>query len=83
MDTKQSDNSMYNLQKKIIELTRQYYKAISDNISFESLKTIFLNRKMLEEELSELRKKNKKDFESVIMKRNWIQMLICVNGFKF
>jgi hypothetical protein len=45
-----------------MELTQQYYKAIRDNISFENLKTIFIKRKKLEEELSELEKGNENSF---------------------
>jgi hypothetical protein len=52
---------MYFLQKKILELTQQYYKAIRDNISFENLKTIFMKRKKLEKELFELKNKNNPD----------------------
>lgn len=54
-------NNMYFLQKKILELTQQYYKAIRDNISFENLKTIFMKRKKLEKELFELKNKNNPD----------------------
>jgi len=57
MNDNWQSNSVLYLQKKIIELTRQYYNAMRDNISFEKLKTIFLKRKKLENELSELERK--------------------------
>jgi len=59
MNNNGHSNRAYHLQKKIIELTQQYYKAMKDNISFENLKIIFVKRKKLEEELSELKKGNK------------------------
>jgi hypothetical protein len=62
MNDNRQSNSVYHLQKKIMELTQQYYKAIRDNISFENLKTIFIKRKKLEEELSELEKGNENSF---------------------
>jgi hypothetical protein len=62
MNDNRQSNSVYHLQKKIMELTHQYYKAIRDNISFENLKTIFIKRKKLEEELSELEKGNENSF---------------------
>jgi len=62
MNDNRQSNSVYHLQKKIMELTQQYYKAMRDNISFESLKTIFIKRKKLEEKLSELEKGNENSF---------------------
>jgi hypothetical protein len=64
MDDNRQSNNVYHLQKKIIELTQQYYKAIKDNISFENLKTIFIKRKKLQRELSELEKRNENKFDS-------------------
>lgn len=51
----QSRSNIYYLQKKIVELTQQYYNAIKNNITFENVKVIFLKRKKLENELSHLK----------------------------
>ena len=59
----QSGNSINNLQKKIVELTQQYYKAIRDNITFENLKAIFIKRKILEKKLSELQNGEENTFD--------------------
>ena len=55
-NNKPTHNSIRYLQKRIVELTQQYYNAIRDNTTFESLKAIFMKRKDLEKELSELQK---------------------------
>ncbi len=62
----QSGNSINNLQKKIVELTQQYYKAIRDNITFENLKAIFIKRKILEKKLSELQNGEENTFDSKV-----------------
>ena len=51
----QSPSNIYYLQKKIVELTHQYYNAIKNNITFENVKIIFMKRKQLENELSNLK----------------------------
>ena len=54
-DNKESHNTIYYLQKRIIELSREYYQAIRNNITFENVKVIFLKRKKLKEELSTIK----------------------------
>lgn len=55
----QSRSNIYYLQKKIVELTQQYYSAIKNNITFENVKVIFMKRKKLENELSHLKEQTK------------------------
>lgn len=52
------------LQNKIVELTHQYYHAIKSNITFENIKVIFLKRKELQDELSDLKEKESNDDNS-------------------
>jgi|GEM_PF-2920131 hypothetical protein len=54
-DNKESRNTIYYLQKRIVELSREYYQAIKNNITFENIKVIFLKRKKLKEELSSIK----------------------------
>ena len=54
-DNKESRNTIYYLQKRIVELSREYYQAIKNNITFENIKVIFLKRKKLNEELSSIK----------------------------
>jgi guanylate kinase len=63
MDNNRQVKRAYHLQKKIMELTQQYYKAIKNNISFENLKIIFIKRKKLEEELTELENRKGNNFD--------------------
>ena len=37
----QSYRNIYIVQKKIFELTQQYYQAIKNNLTFENIKVIF------------------------------------------
>jgi hypothetical protein len=60
----QSRNSIYYLQKKIVELSREYYSAIKNNITFENIKVIFLKRKKLQEKLSDIKQNNKSPKEN-------------------
>ena len=55
-DNKESRNTIYYLQKRIVELSREYYQAIKNNITFENIKVIFLKRKKLKEELSSIKR---------------------------
>jgi hypothetical protein len=52
-------SNIYHLQKRIVALTNQYYQAIKNNLTFENIKVIFLKRKKLENELSDLKQKVK------------------------
>jgi len=54
-DNKESRNTIYYLQKRIVELSREYYQAIKNNITFENIKVVFLKRKKLKEELSSIK----------------------------
>jgi len=54
-DNNESRNSIYYLQRRIAELSREYYQAIKNNITFENIKVIFLKRKKLKEELSTIK----------------------------
>jgi len=60
----ESHSTIYNLQKKIIELSREYYQAIKENITFENVKIIFLKRKKLKEELSSIKQTQNNTRES-------------------
>ena len=60
----ESHSTIYNLQKKIIELSREYYQAIKENITFENVKIIFLKRKKLKEELSSIKQTQNNTEES-------------------
>lgn len=60
-DNSQSYRNVLHVQKKIVELTRQYYQAIRDNITFENIKVIFLKRKKLKDELLNLKEQGKED----------------------
>jgi hypothetical protein len=63
-DRHQSRNSIYYLQKKIVELSREYYNAIKNNITFENIKVIFLKRKKLQEELSDIKQSDESPKEN-------------------
>jgi len=63
-DRHQSRNSIYYLQKKIVELSREYYNAIKNNITFENIKVIFLKRKKLQEELSDIKQSDESSKEN-------------------
>jgi len=60
----QSRSHVHHLQKKIVELTQQYYNAIKNNITFENVKVIFMKRKQLENELSHLKEKTENSVEN-------------------
>jgi hemerythrin-like domain-containing protein len=60
----QSRRNIYHLQKKIVELTQQYYNAIKNNITFENVKVIFMKRKQLENELSHLKEEIEKPIDN-------------------
>jgi hypothetical protein len=60
-ESNQSANSISYLQKKIVEVSREYYQAIKNNISFENIKVIFLKRKKLKEELLNIQRTNNAD----------------------
>lgn len=48
-------HAIYYLQKRIVALSREYYQAIKNNITFDQIKLIFLKRKKLKEELSSIK----------------------------
>ncbi len=60
-DKNESNNSIYYLQKRIVELSHEYYQAIKNNITFENVKVIFLKRKKLKEELSTIKQNQDAD----------------------
>ena len=65
-ESNQSANSISYLQKKIVEVSREYYQAIKNNTSFENIKVIFLKRKKLKEEILNIQRNNNphgKNFE--------------------
>ena len=57
-NTNEPRSNIYYLQKKIVELSREYYEAIKNNITFENIKVIFLKRKKLQDELSNIKQHN-------------------------
>jgi hemerythrin-like domain-containing protein len=57
-NTNEPRSNIYYLQKKIVELSREYYEAIKNNITFENIKVIFLKRKKLQKELSNIKEHN-------------------------
>ena len=59
VNTNEPRSSIYYLQKKIVELSREYYEAIKNNITFENIKVIFLKRKKFQKELSNIKQHNK------------------------
>jgi hypothetical protein len=63
-DRMPSRNSIYYLQKKIVDLSREYYNAIKNNITFENIKVIFLKRKKLQQELSDIRQSDESSKEN-------------------